>query len=83
VVFSYGWESGGVAGVPPGSTRVEIVLDEHAGWTRLWVVHSQLPSGVAEEHRYGWRFFPGRLAQRGEGRAAPVDCQVQETERAG
>jgi uncharacterized protein YndB with AHSA1/START domain len=64
VVFTYGWETGGVVGVPPNSTRVEISLEELAGATRLRLVHSQLTPDVAEEHRYGWRYFFERLAER-------------------
>jgi uncharacterized protein YndB with AHSA1/START domain len=69
VVFTYGWERGG-PDLAPGSTRVEIVLEEDGGGTRLRLVHSRLPGGVADEHRRGWRWFLGRLAQRATARQA-------------
>jgi uncharacterized protein YndB with AHSA1/START domain len=81
VVFTYGWESGAFD-VPPGSTRVEIALEEHGGVTRLRLVHSQLPSGVADEHRHGWRWFLGRLAERSAGRAERGECPLEGTEKA-
>ena len=63
LVFTYGWESGGVPGVGPGSTRVEITIVARGSGSRLKVVHS-LPSEAAPDHRRGWRWFLGRLAER-------------------
>ena len=67
VVFTYGWEEGGPA-VPPGSTRVVIDLEEREGLTRLHLVHSEIPSSMVEDHRRGWEWFLGKLAERGAGR---------------
>jgi uncharacterized protein YndB with AHSA1/START domain len=81
VVFTYGWERGAVD-VPPGSTRVDIELEEHGGVTQLRLVHSQLPTGVADEHRHGWQWFLGRLAERSAGGAERGGCPLERTERA-
>ena len=80
IVFTYGWESGG-PDLPPGSTRVEITLEERGGLTRLRLVHQGLASGVMEEHRNGWRWFLGRLAQRSVGRAALGGCVAETAEK--
>ena len=61
IVFTYGWESGG-PDVPPESTRVTIELEETDGVTNLHLVHTQLPAAVTEEHRLGWVWFLGILA---------------------
>ena len=67
LVFTYGWEEGGPA-VPPGATRVVIDLDEREGVTCLHLVHSNIPSSTAEDHRRGWKWFLGKLAERGRAR---------------
>jgi uncharacterized protein YndB with AHSA1/START domain len=82
VVFTYGWEDGPLD-VPPGSTRVEIALEEHGGATQLRLVHRELPSGVVDEHRHGWRWFLGRLAARAAGGAERGGCPLEGSEKRG
>ena len=79
VVFTYGWESGG-PDVPPGSTRVEITLEERGGLTRLRLVHRGLASGVLGEHRNGWRWFLVRLTERSTGRSTGGGCVAETSE---
>ena len=74
LVMDYGWEEPVSRGVPPGSTKVEITLEEIDGATVLRVVHLGLPEAQIDSHRGGWEFFLGRLAaqlagQRTEGSA--------------
>lgn len=59
VVYSWGWE--GSRTVPPGSSRVEIVLTPEDGGTRLRLVHSGLPAPAADRHGEGWTHYVGRL----------------------
>ena len=61
LVFSYGWEEGGLD-VPPESTQVTIDLEERDGVTQLRLVHRRLPLAVVEDHRRGWEYFLGKLA---------------------
>jgi uncharacterized protein YndB with AHSA1/START domain len=56
LVFAYGWE-GDLMGVPPGSTTVEIVLDEREGSTLLRLTHRDVPPDVLADHRRGWAYF--------------------------
>ena len=44
---------------PPGSedSRVEIVLEEESGKTRLTLTHTNIPEGQAQEYRQGWEDF--------------------------
>ncbi len=63
VVFTWGWE--GDAAVPPGSTIVEITLqeDEDGDGTILRLRHSGFPDEkAAESHREGWTKYVGRLS---------------------
>jgi uncharacterized protein YndB with AHSA1/START domain len=61
LVLAYGWERPVERGIPPGSTVVEIVLEDDRGSTLLRLVHRGLPPGELESHRHGWEFFLGRL----------------------
>ena len=59
LLFSFGWEGGAPGGpLPPGSSRVEVVLDDQAGGTRLTLRH-ELPATHAVDHARGWSFFIG------------------------
>jgi uncharacterized protein YndB with AHSA1/START domain len=59
VVFTWGWV--GHPDLPPGSTKVEIVLtEEHAG-TRVVLTHSSLPETELDQHRVGWLHHLPRL----------------------
>lgn len=61
VVFTWGWE--GHDRVPPGSTTVELTLEEDGAATILSLRHSGLPDGEsAALHEEGWTFFIPRLA---------------------
>ena len=59
LLFSFGWEGGAPGGpLPPGSSRVEVVLDDQAGGTLLTLRH-ELPTTHAPDHLKGWAFFVG------------------------
>ena len=61
VVFTWGWD--GSDELPPGSTTVEITLDEGDGETIVRLRHSRLPDETAaHEHAEGWGKYLGRLA---------------------
>lgn len=60
LVIAYGWK-GDLMGVPPESTRVEILLEEHEGRTTLTLVHSAIPPDAVDDHKQGWTFFLQRL----------------------
>jgi uncharacterized protein YndB with AHSA1/START domain len=64
LVLAYGWEQPTSRGIPPGSTEVEITLEEVDGATLLRLVHRGLPATALDSHRGGWEFFLGRLAER-------------------
>lgn len=64
LVLAYGWEEPASRGIPPGSTEVEITLEELDGATLLRLVHRGLPATEVESHRGGWEFFLGRLSAR-------------------
>jgi uncharacterized protein YndB with AHSA1/START domain len=61
IVMSYGWEDGGLMGIHPEKTTVEIELIAEGDKTRLHLIHRDLPDEHAEFHRMGWGFFLGRL----------------------
>lgn len=67
VVFTWGWE-GDEGGMGPGSTRVEITLEERDGGTLLRLEHHDLPEDMREGHDYNWGYFFNRLAAVAEGR---------------
>src|SRR5206468_4791638 len=60
VVFSWGFA--GSDELPPGSSRVEVLLTSEAGGTRVEVVHTGLPASRAQGHTKGWRRYLDRLA---------------------
>lgn len=66
VVFTYGWERAEV-GIPPGSTTVEIDLDEADGVTTMHLVHRGLSTPAADAHAIGWRHYLDRLRLRAAG----------------
>ena len=72
VVFTWGWESGALP-VDPGSSTVEVDLEEHAGVTRVRLVHRGLSPEMRPWHADGWRRFLPRLAAAVEGRELPPD----------
>jgi uncharacterized protein YndB with AHSA1/START domain len=64
LVLAYGWDIPTSRAIPPGSTCVEITLEEANGATELRLVHLGLPASEVESHRGGWAYFLGRLASR-------------------
>jgi uncharacterized protein YndB with AHSA1/START domain len=61
LVFTWGWE--GNAGLPPGSSTVEVHLRGEDGGTRLTLRHRDLPGTEAvARHRAGWNHYLDRLA---------------------
>jgi uncharacterized protein YndB with AHSA1/START domain len=56
IVFTYGWEDGRL-GVGPGSTTVQIDLEERDGVTTLRLVHHGLPPDAVADHERGWAYF--------------------------
>ncbi|MGP3948582.1 SRPBCC family protein [Streptomyces sp. 7N604] len=66
VVFTWGWEGGGMA-VPPGSTIVEINLEPDGDGTLLRLVHRDLPPQARAPHAEGWNHYMDRLTVRAEG----------------
>lgn len=67
VVFTWGWE-GDEGGMGPGSTRVEVTLEEQDGGTLLKLEHHDVPDNMREGHEYNWAYFFGRLVNVAEGR---------------
>lgn len=61
VVFTWGVE--GEAGMPPGSTRVEVVLAADGNDTVVTLTHHDLPEGFRQSHQEGWAEFLGLLSE--------------------
>ncbi|WP_327255851.1 SRPBCC family protein [Streptomyces sp. NBC_01244] len=78
LVFTWGWEEGGMP-VPTGSTTVEITLEPSAEGTLLRLVQSGLPSPEAcAAHAEGWQHYVDRLALRAEGGDPGPDIWMQQ-----
>ncbi|WP_250405395.1 SRPBCC family protein [Streptomyces cellostaticus] len=68
VVFTWGWEHGGMPDVPPGSTTVTIDLEPDQDGTLLRLTHTGLPTPEAcKAHEEGWQHYTQRLATRARG----------------
>ena len=67
LVFTWGWEPGGMSSVPPGSTTVEFELVPNGEGTLLRFIHRDLPNTSAEAHAHGWAHYLGRLAEAAAG----------------
>jgi uncharacterized protein YndB with AHSA1/START domain len=72
VVFTWGWESGAIP-VTPGSSTVEVDLDERDGVTHVRLTHRGLDAALRPMHAEGWERYLGRLAAVLEGRDPPPD----------
>jgi uncharacterized protein YndB with AHSA1/START domain len=72
VVFTWGWESGALP-VAPGSTTVEVDLEERDGVTRVRLTHRGLDAAMREMHAEGWVRYLARLAAVLEGREPGLD----------
>lgn len=72
IVFTWGWQN--QLDVPPGSTRVEVTLQQEGSGTRVTLRHHGLPTSTqVEHHRLGWDVYLGRLQQSVSGRAPGPD----------
>jgi uncharacterized protein YndB with AHSA1/START domain len=60
VVFTWGWEGEG-SPLPPGSSTVEVTLEEEGGDTIVHLRHTGLPPDQVASHDEGWRHFLPRL----------------------
>ena len=60
VVFTWGWVDR--PGIPPGSTSVEIELNDHDGGTLLVLTHRAIPDDEAGLQKMGWTHYLPRLA---------------------
>ena len=54
IVFTYGFVSGNP--IPPGASRVTIVLEPAASGTRVLLSHEFPEAAVRDEHVQGWRY---------------------------
>ena len=62
LAYTFGWDNNDM-NVPPGSSLVEIDLEEEAGGTLVRLTHSGLPSEEARvNHGKGWAHYLDRLA---------------------
>lgn len=59
VVFTWGWID--LPDLPPGSTVVEIDLEQRDHGTLIRLTHRDLPSAHREQHRQGWERYLARL----------------------
>ncbi|MGE0479323.1 MAG: SRPBCC domain-containing protein [Phycisphaerae bacterium] len=63
VALTWGYESG-TQGIPPGSTHIEITLEEAAGGTIVTLRHAGLPTPEARRGALGgWRHYATMLAK--------------------
>jgi uncharacterized protein YndB with AHSA1/START domain len=72
VVFTWGWESGAIP-VAPGSSTVEVELDERNGVTQVRLTHRGLGAALRGVHAEGWARYLERLAAAVEGRDPGAD----------
>jgi uncharacterized protein YndB with AHSA1/START domain len=54
IVFTYGYESG--KPIPPGSSRVTILLKDHSEGTELTLHHDFSDAAIRDSHIQGWRY---------------------------
>lgn len=61
LVFTWGWEDNEL--MPPGSTTVEVTLDQDGEYTIVRVAHSGVPTTeLRAQHGDGWAHYLERLA---------------------
>lgn len=65
VVFTWGWEGSDTSG--PGTSTVEISLEERSGGTMLRLVHTGLAGDERASHDGNWPYFLDRLAAAAQG----------------
>ena len=73
LAYSFGWD--GNAGVPPGSSLIEIDLIEQPDGTLMRMTHSGLPPSAVPAHAKGWTHYLDRLAAVAAGRDPGPDVQ--------
>lgn len=69
LVFTWGWEPGSKATLPPGASTIEIDLVPNGDGTTLRFRHHGLPDAeAAQSHAHGWDHYLERLviAARGD-----------------
>lgn len=71
LAFTYGWESGPLADVGPGSTRVVVTFEEIEDGTLVTIAHTGLPTVHVERHGAGWAHFLTVLSDVCAGGTAP------------
>ena len=71
LAFTYGWESGALTDVPPGSTRVDVSFEPIETGTLVTIAHAGLPVAVVERHAAGWTYFLSVLRDVCTGEQAP------------
>jgi uncharacterized protein YndB with AHSA1/START domain len=72
LAYSFGWDD--LKDVPPGSSLIEIDLEDRDGGTLLRMTHSGLPNQAqCANHAEGWAYYLGRLAMVAAGHDPGVD----------
>jgi uncharacterized protein YndB with AHSA1/START domain len=62
IVWTWGWEPGGLATLEPGSTTIEVELVPDGEGTTLRFTHRGLPSeDTGRRHAHGWDHYLERL----------------------
>ena len=60
IVFTWGWE-GDTEVLPPGASRVEVVLTPQGQQTLVTLKHHDLPTPMRPPHQEGWEDLLGNL----------------------
>jgi uncharacterized protein YndB with AHSA1/START domain len=60
ITFSYGYADGNP--IPPGASRVTVVLERNGGATRLHLTHQFADASARDQHVQGWRYQLGVFA---------------------
>ena len=61
IVFRWGWASGPLSNLPPGSTVVTVHLRPDGDATGLTLTHDMLAKGERDIHEAGWSLYQDRL----------------------
>lgn len=78
VVFTWGWEQGGAAEVPPGASLVEVRLVPDGDYTVVRLRHSGLASAeLQHSHLVGWDYYLPRLSIVARGGDSPRDVWAE------
>jgi uncharacterized protein YndB with AHSA1/START domain len=74
LVWTWGWEPGGLGDLAPGSTTIEVDLIPDGDGTKLRFTHRGLPSDEAvQRHVHGWEHYLDRFQIAAAGGDAGVD----------